>query len=155
MIMASCYLFHGLPAEKMNAIDAICIPQNLDGGQWLFQKADKAQNIYLVQEGAIELVMPVEPDIEVPVALIRPGGDCVGIGALLEPYVYTLSARCNEPSRLMKIASEDLQSLFRSDPEFGHAVMANLAQHLLDRLVSTREEVRIHFMNLIRFATFS
>jgi CRP-like cAMP-binding protein len=59
MTAASCYLFCGLPAEKMNAIDAFCIPQTIACGQRLCHKADKAGNIYLVKEGAIELVMPV------------------------------------------------------------------------------------------------
>lgn len=155
MTVASCYLFRGLPADKLSAVEAICIPQGIACGQWLFHKADRAQNLYLVQEGVIELVMPVEPDIEVPVTLIRPGNDCVGIGALLEPYTYTLSARCKEPSRLMAISGKDLRSLFRSDPKFGHTVMANLAQRLLDRLVNAREEVKLHFMNLVRSTSFS
>lgn len=155
MTVASCYLFRGLPAAKMKVIDAMSNPQTIAPGQWLFHKADEAQHIYLVSEGAIELLMPVEPNIEVPVALIRPGDDCVGVGALLAPYTYTLSARCQEPSRLIAIAGNDLRSLFKSDPEFGHTVMANLAQRLLDRLVNSREEVKIHFMNLIQSATFS
>lgn len=33
--------------------------------------------------------------------------------------------------------------------------MTNLAQRLLERLRETREEVKIHFMNLIQSATFS
>jgi CRP-like cAMP-binding protein len=155
MTAASCYLFQNLPAEKIKAIGAISRVQTLPAGQWLFHKTDRAENIYLVEEGAIELLMPVEPDIEVPVALIRPGNGCVGIGALLEPYTYTLSARSKEDSRLNAIASSDLRALFKTDPEFGRTVMSNLAQRLLDRLVETREEVKIHFMNLIQSATFS
>lgn len=155
MTAASCYLFQNLPAEKMKAIGAISRVQILPSGQWLFHKTGKAENIYLVEEGAIELLMPVEPDIEVPVALIRPGNGCLGIGALLEPYTYTLSARSKEDSRLNAIASSDLRALFETDPEFGRTVMSNLAQRLLDRLVETREEVKIHFMNLIQSATFS
>ncbi len=155
MTAASCYLFRGLPAEKIKAIDAIGIPQSIACGEWLFHRADKARKIYLVEEGAIELVMPVEPDIEVPVALIRSGDDCVGVGALLEPYTYTLSARCMESSRLVAIAGNDLRSLFNSDPDCGQIVMTNLAQRLLERLVDTREEVKIYFMNLIQSATLT
>ena len=155
MTVASCYLFRDLPAEKIDTILAISQPQNIKAGEWLFHKADKADHIYLVEEGAIELLMPVEPSIEVPVALIRPGNGCVGIGALLEPYTYTLSARCKEDSHLTVIKSGDLWAEFKSDPDFGRTVMANLAQRLLDRLVETREEVKIHFINLIQSATFS
>jgi CRP-like cAMP-binding protein len=155
MTAASCYLFRDLPAEKINIISTISYLQNIKAGEWLFHKADNAAHIYLVEEGAIELLMPVESEIEVPVAMIRPGNGCVGIGALLEPYTYTLSARCTEDSLLTAIKSEELLAAFKSDPDFGRCVMANLAQRLLDRLVETREEVRIHFMNLIQSATFS
>jgi CRP-like cAMP-binding protein len=155
MTAATCYLFHDLPGDKLDAIDAISRSEACPGGQWLFHKAERADLIYLVQEGAIELIMPVEPNIEIPVALIRPGNGCVGVGALLAPYRYTLSARCKEDSRLTVIASADLHKLFQTDPEFGNTVMTNLAQRLLDRLKETREEVKIHFMNLIQSATFS
>jgi len=155
MTAASCYLFRNLSAEKMNALEAISGLQTVHKGHWLFHKAESAEHIYLVEEGAIELVMPVEPDIEIPVALIRPGNGCVGVGALLDPYTYTLSARCKEESRLTVIAGADLRSLFETDPEFGSTVMTNLAQRLLERLRETREEVKIHFMNLIQSATFS
>ena len=120
-------MFRGLLAEQMDAIDSICIPRTLASGQWLFPKAEQARNIYPLEEGAIELLVPVEPDIEVPVALIRSCNDCVGIGALLEPYTYTLSARGKEPSRLIAIASGGPQALFKSDPAFGYAVMTNPA----------------------------
>ena len=79
----------------------------------------------------------------------------MGVGALLAPYTYSLSARCKEESRLTVIASADLRALFENDPEFGSTVMTNLAQRLLERLRETREEVKIHFMNLIQSATFS
>lgn len=155
MSAASCYLFRNLPDEKMGALHAVSHLQTIPKEQWLFHKGERAGFIYLVEEGAVELVMPVEPAIEIPVALIRPGNGCVGVGALLEPYTYSLSARCKEDSRLTVIASKDLQALFESDPEFGSTVMTNLAQRLLERLRETREEVKIHFMNLIQSATFS
>ena len=84
MPAASCYLFRNLSGEKMAVIEAISTTETRPQGQWLFHKAEKAEHIYMVEDGAIELVMPVDPDIEVPVALIRPGNGCVGVGALVE-----------------------------------------------------------------------
>jgi CRP-like cAMP-binding protein len=155
MAPASCYLFRDIPDDKIGFLEAISQVKSAAAGQWLFHKDDFAEKIYLVEKGAIELLMPVDPDIEIPVALIRPGNGCLGVGALLEPYLYSLSARCKEDSLLTIITSAALLSLFRTDPEFGHIVMTNLAQRLLERLRETREEVKIHFMNLIQSATFS
>lgn len=154
MTAASCYLFRSLPVAKLNALRGISKGRLVTKGQWLFHKSESAGHIYLVDEGAVELVMPVEPNIEIPVALVRPGNGCVGVGALVQPYTYTLSARCKEDSRLTVIAGADLRALFDSDPEFGRTVMTNLAERMLDRLRETREEVKIHFMNLIQSATF-
>lgn len=155
MTAASCYLFRNLPEDKIKALDALSRSRTGPEGEWLFHKGDPAEYIYLVEDGAVELVMPVEPQIEIPVALIRPGNGCVGVGALVEPYDYTLSARCKVASQLTVIAGADLRRLFDTDPEMGGIVMTNLAQRLLERLLETREEIKIHFMNLIQSATFS
>jgi CRP-like cAMP-binding protein len=155
MTAASCYLFRGLSEEKMDAIYALAASRTVHQGEWLFHKADPAEHIFLVEDGAIELILPVEPNIEIPVALIRPGNGCVGVGALVEPYRYTLSARCRVDSHLTSFSGHELRRLFQADPVFGSTVMTNLAQRLQERLLETREEIKLHFMNLIQSATFS
>jgi len=154
MTSASCYLFRNLSQDRIAAIEAIARVQTCPAGQWLIHQDDHADNLYMVETGAVELVMPVSSEIEVPVALIRPGNGCVGVSALLDPHVYSLSARCKEDSRLKAIPTDKLLGLFQSDPEFGCTVMANLAQRLLERLCETRQEIKIHFLNLIQSATF-
>lgn len=155
MTTASCYLFHGLSEEKMNAVYAFAESRTVPRGEWLFNKTDPAEHIYLVEDGAIELLLPVDHNIEVPVALIRPGNGCVGVGALVPPYRYTLSARSKADSLLTIISAVELRRLFKTDLEFGSTVMTNLAQRLQERLLETREEIKLHFMNLIQSATFS
>jgi len=155
MPTASCYLFRGLSEEKMRAVFALFASRTVPQGEWLFHKTDSAEHIYLVEDGAIELLLPVEPNIEVPVALIRPGNGCVGVGALVAPYRYTLSARAKVDSHLIMISALELRRLFQTDPVFGSTVMTNLAQRLQERLLETREEIKLHFMNLIQSATFS
>jgi len=155
MTTASCYLFRGLSDEKMRTVHKLFAPRTVSQGEWLFNKTDPAEHIFLVKDGAIELLLPVDPNVEVPVALIRPGNGCVGVGALVAPYRYTLSARAKDDSHLTMISALELRRLFQSDPVFGRTVMTNLAQRLQERLLETREEIRLHFMNLIQSATFS
>jgi CRP/FNR family cyclic AMP-dependent transcriptional regulator len=154
MQLLSCYLFQKLSQSQIEQIAAITQEQQIQKGQWLFHKGQKATHIYLVKEGAIELVIKVEDTIEIPIAIIRPNDGCVGIGALVEPYLYSLSARCLNDSTLLVIEQPKLQHLMRSNPELGCTIMSNLAQKLLARLKETRQEVKIHFMNLVRSASF-
>ena len=78
MTAASCYLFRNISAKKMRSlVEPISRTEGVTAGQWLFHKNDFAEKIYMVERGAVELVMPVNHDIEIPVTLIRPGNGCV------------------------------------------------------------------------------
>ena len=154
MQLLSCYLFQKLSQSQIEQIAAITQELQIQKGQWLFHESQKATHIYLVKEGAIELVIKVEDTIEIPIAIIRPNDGCVGIGALVEPYLYSLSARCLNDSTLLVIEQSKLNPLMRDDSELAYIIMRNLARKLLDRLKETRQEVKIHFMNLVRSASY-
>ena len=154
MQLDSCYLFQNLSQSQIEQIAAISREKQIQKGQWLFHECQKATHIYLVKDGAVELVINVEDTIEIPIAVIRPNDGCLGIGALIEPYLYSLSARCLNDSTLLVIEQSKLNHLMRDDPELAYIVMRNLARKLLDRLKETRQEVKIHFMNLVRSASY-
>ncbi len=154
MELPACYLFQNLSAPQINSLAAITIEEQYQKGKWLFYKDQMANKIYLVKNGAVELLIKVQDTIEMPIALIRPDNGCIGIGTLVEPFRYTLSARCAEDSMLLHIKREDLQDLMCNDRELCCTIMKNLAQKLLSRLTETRKELKIHFMNLVRSAAF-
>jgi CRP-like cAMP-binding protein len=138
----------------MDSLAAITFEEQFQQGQWLFHKDQEADKLYLVKKGAVELLIKVQDTIEIPVAIMRPDNGCVGISALVDPFRYTLSARCTEDSTLLVIKREDLQALMCKDHELGCFMMNNLARKLLARLTETRQELKIHFLNLVRTASF-
>ena len=154
MPLNSCYLFQGLAQSQIERIVAITREQQFQKGQWLFHEGQEAQHLYLVKDGAVELVIKVEDAIEIPIAIIRPDNGCLGIGTLVEPYLYSLSARCLEDSTMYVIAKTQLHELMHADSELHCVIMTNLAKKLLNRLKETRQEVKIHFMNLVRSVSF-
>ena len=154
MPLNSCYLFQGLVQSQIERIVAITQEKQFQKGQWLFHEGQEAQHLYLVKDGAVELVIKVEDTIEIPIAIIRPDNGCLGIGTLVEPYLYSLSARCLDDSTLLVIPKTQLHELMHADSELHCAIMTNLAKKLLNRLKETRQEVKIHFMNLVRSVTF-
>ncbi len=104
--------------------------------------------IYVLKEGAVELLTQVNGEYELPVKIIRSKGGCFGTSALIPPYEYSLSSRCAEDAALLEIRRDDLEKLNVADPALGCAIMKNLAQHFLDRLKETRREIKIHFKTL-------
>ena len=154
MDLRSCYLFQGLSQTQIEQISAVTDEQQIPQDQWIFHEGHEAKHIYMLKAGTIELFIKVEDSIEIPIAVIRPKNGCVGIGALVEPYLYSLSARCIADSTLLVVKQTDLHRLMRNDSEMRCTIMTNLAQHLLNRLKETRQEIKIHFMNLVRSVAF-
>ena len=86
--------------------------------------------------------------------MVKSQNGCIGVGALVPPYRYSLSARSVLDSNLLVFNRADLETLKREDPGLVCIIMNNLAQKLLERLKGTRQELKIHFMNLVRSAAF-
>ena len=154
MNLVPCYLFQGLIPSQLKRIEAITAEQHIGEGHWLFKEKQPATSVYLLKDGAIELVTRVKGTIEIPVSIIRPDNGCLGISALVEPHLYSLSARCLQDSIVLKIEQSDLNSLMHNDIELRCTIMTNLAKKIFERLKETRQEVKIHFMNLVRSVSF-
>ncbi len=154
MPLSSCYLFGRLSKPQLERVLAISREQKIQKDQWLFREDQEAQHFYLIKEGAIELLTVVDEHIEIPIAMVRTKNGCIGIGALVPPFRYSLSARAAHDSNLLVFKRADLEALKRDDPGLVCIIMNNLAQKLLERLKETRKEVKIHFMNLVRSAAF-
>jgi len=154
MPLSSCYLFSHLSEPQLQSVHAISREQKIQKDQWLFQEDQEAQNFYLIKEGAIELLTIVDDKIEIPIAMVRAKNGCIGIGALVPPFRYSLSARASQDSNLLVFSRADLETLKKDDPGLVCIMMNNLAQKLLARLKETRQELKIHFMNLVRSAIF-
>ena len=154
MPLRSCYLFEGLSESQIERIIDVAQELNFEKGQWLFNEEQEAAHLYLVKDGSVELVIKVEDAIEIPIAIIRPNNGCLGVSALIEPHRYTLSARCLNDSTLLAIPSTRLDDLMNADSDMRCVIMTNLATKLLNRLKETRQEIKLHFMNLVRSVTF-
>ena len=154
MPLSSCYLFKRLTETQLQSVLAISREQKIQKGQWLFREDDEAHNFYFIEEGAIELLTVVDEHIEIPIAMVRTKDGCIGIGALVPPFRYSLSARAARDSNLLVFRRTDLEALKQNDPRLVCIMMNNLAQKLLERLKESRRELKIHFMNLVRAAAY-
>ena len=153
--MPSCYLFKGLSDSQLRRLADITKQVRTQKGQFLMHEGQKAEKLFVLKQGAVELLTTVDDDLvnnvfELPISILRNPGDCTGTSSLLEPYIYSLSARCFEDSELLIIKQSDLKNLMLADHELGCTLLKNLAQHLLDRLKETRQELKIHFKTLFK-----
>ena len=149
-LLSSCYLFKGLSESQLLHLSEITKEERIKKGHFLMHEGQKAETLFVLKEGHVELLTSVNDDFELPIAILRNPGDCTGTSSLLEPYEYSLSARCVKNGVIVIIQQTDLKHLMQKDHELGFTIMKNLAQHLLDRLKETRQEVKIHFKTIFK-----
>ncbi len=150
MKLPESYLFKGLSDSQMKRIQQITSEQKVQKGDWLYQEGYAAEKIYFLKDGAVELLTRVENEFELPIAIIRNLGGCIGDSSLIAPHVYSLSARCAEDATLLTVEIDALNRLMQQDNGLGMCIMTNLARLLRARLKETRQELKIHFKNLFR-----
>jgi CRP-like cAMP-binding protein len=140
-LLSSCYLFKGLSESQLLRLSEITKEEHVKKGHFLMHEGQMAEVLFVLKEGAVELLTTVNEDFELPIAILRNPGDCSGTSSLVSPYEYSLSARCAEDGTLFVIQQADLKHLMLEDHELGCTIMKNLAQHLLERLKETRQEL--------------
>lgn len=135
-------LFEDLDADRATAIAAAGRHFRHRSGDVIFREGQPASDLYALGEGRVALdinvqVTPDRPDVPTTVDIAGPT-DCFGWSALVEPYVYTATARCVESCAGFVVDGAELRKLMRDDPRLGYEVMSKLARCVAGRLDQTR-----------------
>ena len=92
----------------------------------IFEQGQEARDLYVLIEGRVHLLLraplPSSTPVEDVVDLVT-AGDFFGWSALVSPHIYTLSAVCVEPSRVIAIAGAELNTVFNRNHHIGYTVM--------------------------------
>ena len=98
-------------------------------GEVLFEMGDEARALYLVDEGRVDLTLPMRVGGRQEHVAVeeRVPGQMLGWSALVPPHRFTLKATAAVETLLLALPRTDLQALFSSRPEVGLAVLTNLA----------------------------
>jgi CRP-like cAMP-binding protein len=105
-------LFAGLPADDLAGLAAAASRRHLDDGEALFEQGQSAENLYVVERGA--LVLRAEDGRRsVIVESLRPG-DIVGWSAMREGAVTLSTGRASGSAEVVAIPVEPIIALVTS-----------------------------------------
>jgi len=105
-------------------------------GERLFKEGEKADRIWLVVEGKIDIRfdLPGRVTSDLTTFYSETPGMTFGWSCFVPPFRYILSAYCaSEYSKLLQLKKEYMLKLFENDPKLGYIIMFNLA-----RVISSR-----------------
>ena len=112
--------------------------KNLEPGEILFQLGERAEFLYVLKEGSINLVAGIILDPEQAKTKLVVDrvtvGDFLGWSALVAPFSYVLTAVAEVPSIVICINGRELINLSNEDFYVGYKVFSGLADIIGSRL---------------------
>ncbi len=129
--------FGSLTSEQLKQIAMISDEVILAAGVTVLEQGKRAEDIYLLVEGGVDVFFVVDQGKEFFVTEINPG-EPFGISAMVEPYILTTTVRTSKPSRVIKISAKDLQNACQQDKDLAIAVYHQIAKSAIERLNATR-----------------
>jgi len=140
--LKSSELFGGLETAHLEKVGNLCRGGSYREGEMMFKEGDEATEFYVLTEGRVALEMEVRPVPNrpaIPTAVeVVSKGESFGWSAVVEPYVYTLSARCMTNCTVLAIKGDVLRKVMADDAGLGFELMKRLAQLIALRLTHTR-----------------
>jgi CRP-like cAMP-binding protein len=135
-------LFVEVEQPLLEELSAISREKTISKGEWLFHEGDKADALYLVIHGRVELKLKLDEkrNLYITVTTLSEG-DALGWSAIVEPYVYTLGALALDHVKLLRLDGENLRLLLEKHPEQGYILMRNIAKDMGTRVSVLSERV--------------
>jgi CRP-like cAMP-binding protein len=146
-------IFYDIPQEHLSEISQVGKFSNFDLSQTIFQDGENAFNLFGVVDGEVELSITVRDKIlkanikyeeyvqthfetienDIIVDSIEPG-EVFGWSALINPRLYTTTAKCSKPSIIMSLPADKLQAIFNKNSQLGYLFMVRVSEIISRRL---------------------
>lgn len=135
-------IFSDLDDPTIHQLAARCVARDFGAGRVLFTAGDACRGLYVIQSGRVRIYR-TSPDGKEQILHIEGPGRPVAELPLFDGGPYPASAITVEPSRLMFLAREDLEAMYREHPDIAHAIIRTLGKRLR-HLVHVTETLAFH-----------
>jgi CRP/FNR family transcriptional regulator, cyclic AMP receptor protein len=127
-------LFGALSEEVVDRLAQSLKTVRMAPGETVFREGDSgAREMYVLLEGEMEVSKRSRRGREMRVAILGPP-DCFGEMSMIDMQSRSATVRALAPSRLLKVTSEDMDTLYRADLKSYTLIVLNIARDLSRRL---------------------
>jgi len=130
--------FGGFSPPALKELAMAGSEQTLAAGERLFTEGSRADHFYFLAEGEMETLLKTDGE-DICISTI-PAGEPEGWSALIEPHIYTASARATRPSKVIAFPRPTFAALV-GDDHFAATLMKKLAHLISRRLRDTQVQL--------------
>ncbi|MGD8833316.1 MAG: cyclic nucleotide-binding domain-containing protein [Desulfobacteraceae bacterium] len=129
-------LFESLKLKEVGIIATYVQRQKLKAGEILFNQWDKAESVYFVEQGALEVLTKCGPEKYEVIATLRRGRS-IGEMSLIDNFPRTATVRSKDDTALVCITRGAFEDLMEAHHELGIKIIKGLARLLAQNLRKT------------------
>ena len=140
--LKDCAVFAVLDNTGLEKLASSIIVKQYDAGTTIFKAEDSANEFFVIQEGkvALQTVLKKESQVSRRITVdTATRNEIVGWSAIVEPYVYTLTAVCVQNVKLLSINGIKLRQLLQDNHDIGFGVLKEVIKVVASRLEDTRQ----------------
>jgi CRP-like cAMP-binding protein len=134
-------LFEALEKFQLDALLSYSLVESFPQGETIFHQGEEAIRLYILIEGAVDLTVKAQEQIDFMTSKIEKEGAVFGTASLMEPFRYNVTATCLKPSKVLTIEADHLKKKMEEDPRMGMEMMKKLASIYFNRLNDLRSGV--------------
>ena len=135
-------LFQGLDAAALDGLAELVDRRSLERGEKAFLQGDAGDEIFLVRQGSVRILLPLERGQRHHLATIG-RGDFFGELAFLDRGVRSAEAEAKSPTDLFVLSRARFGEHTASQSSISIQVLGHLARVLAQRLRQTDDELRL------------
>ena len=134
-------IFQLLRPEQVNALSEAAEEVSFNADTTVYRRGDKAESLFVVLDGQVSLRMPRAEGVSVLIDEATKGA-MFGYGVCLDLNTYSLTAKCAEDSRLLKINAATLKRLMDQDLVMGYAIQTLISRVYFTRYLETMNKLQ-------------
>jgi CRP/FNR family cyclic AMP-dependent transcriptional regulator len=135
-------IFDELDGAAIHQLAARCVARDFGIGRVLFTAGEACRGLYVIQTGRVR-IFRTSPDGKEQVLHVEGPGRPVAELPLFDGGPYPASAITVEPSRLIFLARDAFETVYRQHPDIAHAIIRALGKRLR-HLVHVTETLAFH-----------
>jgi CRP-like cAMP-binding protein len=124
----------GTSMDFVKKVMDICRMVSHEKGETLFRENDEARQFYIMLNGRVKLSAGKGSQV---IYDVGQNGEAFGWSSLIGRDVYSASAECVEPTKLLVTDRDKLSKVLEDDPANGIIFMKHLAATLGNRLIES------------------
>lgn len=141
--LRECDVFSSLDDTTLEKIASLAVEKQYEAGTTIFNEGDNADELLVLQEGEAVLQITVRDAVKqvnkrITVDITN-RNSIVGWSAIVEPYLYTLTAVCLQKTKVLSIDGVKLRGLIQDNKLVGYEILKELVKVVASRLTDTRQ----------------